>query len=168
MKTVKMIVLIGLVMIGAVYAGTRTDELSREEKNKIIVEMAIGAANAEDWDLMARLYAGRFVQHGRGDLKTTTWKQFELACRTVKQNFPTARFSIQDIVAEGDKVAVRGKTVITYKKSVYRSGTETKRVEFTEMDLYKIENDKIVEEWCEYDTADWETKARTLSRVKMW
>jgi len=168
MQRVTMMVLIGLAALGAVYAGTSTEELTREQKNTILVEMAIGAMNDGDWALMAGLYSPGFVQHSPGDVKSTTWAEHELAGRTIKQKIPTARFDIMDIVAEGDKVAVRGKTVVTYKKSDYRGGTKTVRIEFAEMDLFRIKDYKIVEEWCEYDTADWKIKMRTLKNVKTW
>lgn len=168
MKKVKIIVLIGLVMIGAVYAGTRPEELTREEKNKILVEMAIGAMNKGDWDLMAGLYSPRYVKHRSRDVFPETWEQFELGCRTARQKYPTARIEIQDIVAEGDKVAVRCKTVVTYKEKDFRGRTETARMEFTEIDLFRIQDYRIVEEWCEYDYEEWKTKLRMLSYVKTW
>ena len=212
MKKVKMIVLIGLAALGAVYAGTKPKELqtaeqqqkrrlreamqksgmeiieqehqikmvatmpktkdpkkmSREEKNKLLVDVAIGAFNEGDWELMAKLYSKRFVQHNPGKSKPTTWKEFELSCRVVRQTLPTARLEIEDIIAEGDKVAVRCKTVVTYLTG-QTWGTETEEtIEFTEMDLFRIEGGRIAEEWCEHDTEDWKDKMRTLSRVKAW
>ena len=63
MKTVKMVVLIGLVALGAVYAGIRPEKMDRQEKNKLLVKVAIGAFNARDWEGMTELYSPRFVQH---------------------------------------------------------------------------------------------------------
>lgn len=168
MKSAKIVVLIGMVAIGAVYAGTRTEELSREEKNKIIVEMAVGAVNEGDWDLLKGLYSPGYVQHQPGNSKKLTWQQFELSCRTVRQKLPTARMEIMDIVAEGDKVAVRIKTVITYRQYAYKSNQEMQRIELTEMDLFRIRNDRIVEEWCEADTQEIERKSRGLENMKSW
>lgn len=168
MKRVKMVLLIGLIMIGAVYAGTRPEELTREEKNKILVEMAIGAMNQGDWELMAGLYSPGYVQHQPGNSKELTWEQFELSCRTVKQKIPTLRIEILDIVAEGNKVAVRIKHVITYKKYAFGGDKELQRIEYTEMDLFRIANDRIVEEWCECDTNDIERKSGPLKHIKSW
>ncbi len=166
MKRVKTVVLIGLVLLGAVYAGTRPEEMTREEQNKLLVDVAIGAMNEGDWELMAKLYSPRFVQHGPGKSKPGNWKEYELACRVVRQAFPTVRIKIEDIIAEGDKVAVRTKTVFTFKESHYIRGPG--KVEFTEMDLFRIEGGKIVEEWCEHDTADVSAKMRKLRSVKTW
>ena len=212
MKRGKMAVLIGLAVLGAVYAGTKPKELqtaeqqqkrrlreamqksgmeiieqehnikmvatmpktkdpeamTRAEKNKLLVEVAIGAINEGDWELVAKLYSKRFVQHSPGQSKPTTWADFELGCRTTRRLLPTARIEIEDIIAEGDKVAVRCKTVITYEESNRYFERSPGKVEFTEIDIMRIEGGRIVEEWCEYDTAGWDSKISKLKRVTKW
>jgi predicted ester cyclase len=168
MTKVKMIVLIGLAALGAVYAGTRPEDMTREQKNKLLVDVAIGAMNEGDWEIMSKLYSPRFVQHGPGDNKLTTWAGFELSCRLVHNKLPTLRYEIEDIIAEGDKVAVRLKTVVTFKESHSCYVRGPGKVEFTEMDLFRIEGGRIVEEWCEHDTADWKTKLSMLKYIKTW
>lgn len=168
MTRIKMVVLIGLAALGVVYAGTRPEDMTREKKNKMLVEVAIGAMNEGDWELMAKLYSTRYVQHGPGTPIATTWTDFELGCRNIKRMLPTLRYEIEDIVAEGDKVAVRLKAIVTYKERDFRGKTTNGQTEFTEMDLFRIEGGRIAEEWCEHDTADWKTKLRMLSLVKTW
>ena len=124
--------------------------------------------NEGEWELMAKLYSPRFVQHSPGNLKPTTWTEFELACRVIRQTIPTARLEIVDIIAEGDKVAVRCKTTVTYIEKSYRGRKTRHRIEFAEMDLFRIEDGRIIEEWCEYDSADWKSKLQKLSFVKVW
>jgi len=175
MKKVKVVLLIGLIVIGAVYAGTRPEDMTREQKNKMIVEVAIGAFNEGDFELMAKLYSPRFVQHGPGKAEPVKWEDHELSCRVARRMLPTARHIIEDIVAEGDKVAVRLKTVVTFKE-IARFGMRgsqlakdmQNKVEFTEMDLFRIEGGKIIEEWCEYDTANVSAKMHKLRNVKTW
>jgi len=163
-----LIVLIGLVALGAVYAGTRPEAMTREEKNKLLVEVAIGAMNAGDWESMAELYSPRYVQHRPGNTKTTNWADFELGCRNIKRLLPTLRYEIEDIIAEGDKVAVRMKAIVTYKQEHHFSKTTEHKIEFTEMDMFRIEGKRIVEEWCELDTADHKDKLWKLKNVKTW
>jgi len=190
MKRVKIVMLIGLAALGAVYAGTRPEELktteqqqdlvaimpklkeledmSKQEQNKLLVKVALGAISTGDWDTLGKLYSPRFVQHGPGQSKPTTWTDFELGCRVVRQKLPTLQYEIEDIIAEGDKVAVRLKAIVTYKERDFRGKTTNGQTEFTEMDLFRIEGGRIAEEWCEHDTADWKTKLRMLSLVKTW
>lgn len=188
MKKVTMVVLIGLAVLGAVYAGTRPEELKNtekqqdlvaimpklkelenmptEEQNKMIVDGAIGAMNDGDWELMSNLYSPRFVQHGPGDSQPIKWSEFELGCRVIRQKMPTARIEIEDIIAEGNKVAVRLKTIVTYKVNPHGIKTTAEKKEFTEMDLFRIEGGRIVEEWCEYDTTDWNSKMWQLKHIQ--
>ena len=56
MKRVKMVVLIGLAIFGVVYAGTRPEEMTKKEKNKLLVKVAIGAVNTGDWESLKELY----------------------------------------------------------------------------------------------------------------
>ncbi|MBA7525148.1 hypothetical protein ES705_17297 [subsurface metagenome] len=168
MKRVKMIVLIGLAALGAVYAGTRPEDMTREQKSKLIVRVAMQAINEGDWQTLSEVFSPRFVQHSPGNLKPTTWTEFELGCRVVRQKMPTTRLEIEDIIAEGNKVAVRLKTVVTYKTEPRFGESKDKKIEFTEMDLFRIESGRIVEEWCECDLADWRKKFEKLKYVKTW
>jgi len=168
MKRVTFVMLFGLAVIGVVYAGTRPEEMNREEKNKLLVKVAMQAINAGDWENMSELFSPQFVQHQPGNQKTTNWTDFELACRVIRQKIPTARIEIEDIIAEGNKVAARLKTVVTYKEKHYRGSTTEREIEFTEMNLFRIEGNKIIEEWSEYDTKDWKTKLWKSQNVKTW
>jgi len=168
MKKVKMVVLIGLAALGAVYAGTRPEDMTREQESKLIVRVAVQAMNEGDWQTLSEVYSPRFVQHGPGDTKPIKWADFELGCRIMKNKFPTLRLEILDIIAEGDKVAVRLKTVVTFKET-YPHGTRgAGKVEFTEIDILRIEERRIVEEWCESDMEDWKMKLRKLQYIKTW
>lgn len=168
MRKVCKILLVSLILLGTVYAGSRPEKISREEKNKLLVEVAMGAINKGDWELMAKLFSTRFIQHSPGSLKTITWADFELGCRIARHKMPTSRIEIEDIIAEGNRVAARLKTIVTYKAKYAGGRTTEKKIEFTEMDLFRIESGKIVEEWCEYDTQDWKEKLRMLQYVKTW
>ena len=163
-----MVVLIGLAALGAVYAGAKPEAMTREQKNKLVVRVAIQAINEGDWQTLSEVFSPKFLQHGPGNLKTTTWKEFELACRVIRQAMPTARIEIEDIIAEGNKVAVRCKKVITFKESHSKYIRRSGKVELPEIDIFRIEGGRIVEEWCEYYSANVSAKMRTLRNVKTW
>ncbi len=165
MKKISGIVLLIMVMLGAVYAKTRPETMTTEQKNKSLVEVALFAIEEGDWAMMAKLYSPKFVQHGSGGSKPTTWTDYELGCRIIHNKFPTLRHQIEDIFAEGDKVAVRLKTVITWNEvttfNKYRSKGPGK-VELTQIDIFRIAGGRIVEEWCELDSREWQSKLRGL------
>ena len=150
--------LLVLAVFVVVCASGAQEDMTREQKNKLIVRVAIQAINEGDWQTLSEVYSPRFVQHGPGDTKQTTWTDFELGCRIARQKMPTVRLEIEDIIAEGDKVAVRLKTIVTYKVNPHGIKITAEKKEFREMDLFRIEDGRIVEEWSEYDTKDWKTK----------
>ena len=170
MKKIGGIALLCLALCGIVYAIKRPEDMTREEKNKLLVESAIIAINDGDWEFMGKLYSPRFVQHGlgAGGKETTNWTDFELTCQLLRRKFPTWQGVIEDSIAEGDKVAVRFKSVISYVDERYGGKKIPKTIEFTEIDIFRIAGGRIVEEWCEGDTRDLEKKLRSLQYVKTW
>ena len=152
-----------LAVFGVLFVSGAKQDKTREQKNKLLVRVAMQAINEGDWQTLSEVYSPRFVQHRPGKSKPLTWTEFELGCRIARQAMPTVRLEIEDIIAEGDKVAVRVKTVVTYKVNPFGIGAKEEKKEFTEMDLFRIEGGRIVEEWCEFDTRDWSTK---MSRLK--
>jgi predicted ester cyclase len=84
---------------------------------------------------MDRFFAKNYVAHGLwGDLAglKTTLKSFHEA-------FPNAQWVVEDMIADGDKVAVRSRIQIRSAAGVARSIGSTM--------IYRIVNNKIVEQW---------------------
>ena len=114
------------------------------EENKVIVRRFIEAYNKQNFDLLDDLVAPDYVDHtnqirGMENLKQT----MKLAVKA----FPDWHETIEDIIAEGDKVWVR----ITF------TGTNTcewlgfaptgKKVTSKNVDTYRIVNGKLAEYW---------------------
>jgi predicted SnoaL-like aldol condensation-catalyzing enzyme len=156
------------VMVDAMQGSSKPEVMSREQKNKMLVRGAVQAMNEGDWKSLQRLYSLKYLQHVPGDTKPINWPGKMLGCRTMKNKYPTLRLEILDIIAEGDKVAVRLKTVVTYKESHKYKTRRLGKVERTEIDILRIEEGMIVEEWCEYDRAFWEAALRKLQYIKPW
>jgi len=168
MTRVKMVVLIGLAALGAVYAGTKPEAMTKEEKNKLLVTVAIGAMNAGDCEGLKELYSPKFVQHLPGNREPIYWKEFELGCRIAQEFFNTTSYKIEDIIAENDKVVVRlssSATVTDNKDTRYES---EKTIEMTEVDIFRIEEGRIIEEWCEYDYTSVEGKIKAIMVGRMF
>lgn len=65
--------------------------------------------------------------------------------------FPDLRFSIADMVAEGDKVVVRATIRGTHKGEYLGIGPTGKQVTLTAISIRRLQGGKIVEEWVEAD-----------------
>ena len=76
---------------------------------------------------------------------------YRAAVETYLSAFSGLRARIEDQVAEGDKVATRW--TVTGRHDGELSGVPPtgKEVEFTGIDIHRIENGRIVEEWTSWD-----------------
>ena len=152
MKRVKMVVLIGLAALGAVYAGTRPEDMTKAEKNKMVVRRAIEAENEGDWKLWKKLVAEEYILHTPERTKPKRRDDVELDARVARRKFPDGRCEVVDIIAEGERVAVRLRFVGTGEKERSEVYPESKELVLTEIDIIRVVEGKIVEEWAEYDT----------------
>lgn len=123
------------------------------EANKELVEQFTDAANAADWDALATIVSDDFTRHSAATAgaPVTSREEFIQLQESFLVSFPDQRVTLQDLVAEGDRVAVRA----TY------SGTQTgpmgdlpatgKAVEGPFLAIFRIESGKIAELWVEWD-----------------
>jgi predicted ester cyclase len=65
--------------------------------------------------------------------------------------FPDWHATIEDVIAEGDKVVHRIKGGGTHKDEWMGIAATGKQVTTTGILIYRIDNGKIVEEWLQYD-----------------
>src|SRR5215217_3620831 len=66
--------------------------------------------------------------------------------------FPDLSFSVEDVIAEGDKVVVRWTVRGTHEGETEAFGSPTgNQLEQEGITIHRIEEDKIVEEWERYD-----------------
>jgi steroid delta-isomerase-like uncharacterized protein len=64
-----------------------------------------------------------------------------------KQALPDARLTVEEVVAEGDKVVVRWRTRATHSGDFMGLPATGKKVEFTGMDMMRFDNGRIREIW---------------------
>jgi predicted ester cyclase len=107
------------------------------EKNKAMIRKVNEALNKKDLTIIDEFTAPDYVDHtnqlrGKEDVK-------KFYTRTFK-DFPDFHRTIEDIIAEGDKVWVRLKTTGTAVSS-------GKKMELTTVSILRIVNGKYVEGW---------------------
>jgi predicted SnoaL-like aldol condensation-catalyzing enzyme len=117
---------------------SQTTHQSNTEKNKQLVRNFLeDTLNKHDLEA-ANKYLGQGP--GRNNQQVITKEDFKEARQRFFQEFPDSHTAIEHIVAEGDKVFVMLTTTAT-------SNQTRNRVTIKSADLYRIENDKIVEHW---------------------
>ena len=99
-------------------------------------------------DAAEAIYAPNYVSHqpaGDEDLHgPEAMKQFAAG---VRQAFPDLEITIEDQIAEGDKVLTRFRTRGTHQGELWGIPPTGKEVEITNMSMCRIEGGKMVEEW---------------------
>ena len=114
------------------------------EENKAIVRRLIEAENKRNWDAFDEVMAPDFVVSGTPTGGRQIYKQ---ACKRFIKAFPDFHGTIEDIIAEGDKVWVRGKYTGTHKGEHFGLAPTGKKVTMTAVAIYRIVDSKVAEMW---------------------
>jgi len=88
-----------------------------------------------------------------GHLGATTMDRHELERleRQFSVAFPDAHHTINDLIAEGDRVVLRTTARATHRGDFEGIARTDRSVEFTGLVVYRIQNGRIVESWGEID-----------------
>jgi predicted ester cyclase len=119
------------------------------EENKNLIRRWIAFANSG--------FAGRFddfvAPNYLGHLGATTMDRDELERleRQFGEAFPGARYSIDDLIAEGNRVVLRTTAYVTHLGRFEGIDPTGRSVEFTGLVVYRVECGKIAESWGEID-----------------
>jgi len=111
------------------------------------LEECIGGNNVS---LMDELLAANYVWHtpSLGDLDLEAYKQFQ---PSVLSGFPDGHWVIEDIVAEGDRVAWRWTFRGTHLGAFMGIPATGRQVRMSGMIISRIADGRIAEEWEIYD-----------------
>jgi len=135
----------------AMVAGQSTP-LEVTAANKALVRRLIEETfNRDNLDVTDEVIAPSFVRYKAnvpGREGPEGYKQLVKVFRTA---FPDLRVTIEDMIAEGDKVAIRQTYRGTHKGDLMGNPPTDRPVTFTGMCLYRIADGKLAEEWIEYD-----------------
>jgi len=103
-------------------------------------------------DVIDELYATDIVYHSSTGRDIRGIKNYKQHVSEFYSAFPDLHFTIDDMVAEGDKVAVRLTATGTNKGAFRGIPPTNKKVTVWEIQIDRIAGGKIVEGWSRYDT----------------
>ena len=109
--------------------------------------------NKGNLDVFEELCAPNFVKHAMPptpDYGIEGSKQSVIMLRTA---FPDIKYTVEDIIEDGDKLAARWSAKGTHKGVFMGIPPTGKQVAFSGIEIIRIENGKAVEEWEELDRA---------------
>ncbi len=120
-----------------------------EEENKAIIRGVIEESiNRGNLDVIDDVFAPDFVDRSTEEQVPGPEgvRQFISA---VRAGFPDLRVTIDDLIAEGDKVVIRTTWQGTHQGTYAGSAPTSRRVSRTMIQIFRLANGKLAEEWNE-------------------
>jgi steroid delta-isomerase-like uncharacterized protein len=122
------------------------------EENKAVIQRWIEAYNERDLEAEADVLAPGLVVHvpaAPGPLEgLEAWRQFS---GSFAEAFPDLRLTVQDIMAEDNRVAARVAFHGTHRGEFQGIPPTDKEVNFTSMEFNRVVEGKVEEHWVEMD-----------------
>jgi steroid delta-isomerase-like uncharacterized protein len=120
------------------------------EENKALARRSWEIVNQHNPDLIDEMYTPDFVWH-EPDQDIQGSEEAKQFVSTFLEAFPDLKVSVEDEIAEGDKVVTRWIIRGTHQGELMRIAPTDKQIELKGITIHRIEGDKIVEEWERYD-----------------
>ena len=133
-------------------AGCESQEKAKEEKNKAIARRAF----EEVWsqgklDVIDNIYDADFIKHIPGSSDIHGPEGLKQSVNMFRTAFPDCQFTIEDQIAEGDKVVNRWTGSGTHKGELMGIPSTGVQETWTGIAIYRFAGGKIVEIWVNSD-----------------
>lgn len=131
------------------------------EQNKELIVRLLGAMNAGDTKTIKENLTEDFVRHDMVGVFSPLFGKdgAEDFVEALHTGLPDLRVDIEDIFATEDRVAVRGITRGTHTGPLLGIEPTGRRIEFSSINIYRIENGRVAETW---QHIDWHGALRQL------
>jgi len=157
MKNVYKVLPMCLIVLGLVCPGCRPSSTAQLEENKAIARRWVDEFNKGSLATFIELLAPDFVYHGTGTgvpRKPMTREELKQGMRMFFAAFPDGRQTIEDTIAEGDRVVMRWTFRATHKGDFAGMPATGKELTVTWIIIFRIADGKIAEVWQEMDEMD--------------
>ena len=128
-------------------------EDSAEERNKAIARAEFAIWSSGELDGLDSLVASDVVHHDPYDPDATGGLAgLKSSIRRNRHPFPDMEITVEDQVAEGDRVATRWRATMTHRGSLVGESPTGDHVVMTGITIERFEDGMIVESWRSMDT----------------
>jgi steroid delta-isomerase-like uncharacterized protein len=117
-----------------------------EEQNIALMKQFYEAWNSGDIEAINKIASPDYVWHQTSGQNVSLEQMIELL-KSQMVAFPDRNFSVEDILAKGDKIALRYTNKGTHEGDVEGFPATGNKFEITGIEIYRVENGKIVESW---------------------
>jgi steroid delta-isomerase-like uncharacterized protein len=122
------------------------------EENKAVIRRFVEEVqNRKNWDVFDELNSDDFVNHSAPPGTPNDRAGGKIYLRAFMDAFPDCRFTIDDMVAEGDQVVTKKTFEGTHTAELNGIPPTGNRVKLQYVDIMRIQNGQIVEHWLAMD-----------------
>jgi predicted ester cyclase len=130
---------------------TESDNAAHESNKRVVRRHFEELLNGRNFALAPQLFHPTDTMHISGRTRTSNLSDWLAGIQQSLAGFPDTRFTVHDLLADGDKVIIRRSWTGTHT-GVYRGIPPTGRqVTVTGTTIYRLEDGKIAEQWVESD-----------------
>lgn len=126
-----------------------------ERENKALIERYFDEVrNAHQGNVVEQVFSSDVTVHVDTPHGEETIRGVPAIRQTVQEYataLPDLRFTIEDQIAEGEKVVVRWRAEGTHRGELQGVAATGKRVSFAGVDIFRVANGRIAEGWSSYD-----------------
>ncbi len=126
--------------------------MSTEANKAIVVHLYQEVFNRGNLQLAEKLVSDEAVEHDPNGLPVPPgWRGLQAVATMLRAAFPDGHQTIEDLVAEGDKVVARLTFQGTHRGTFLGSAATGKRITVTMMHVYRFADGKVAEAWANRD-----------------
>lgn len=122
------------------------------ESNKDVIRNLLADADRGLEDLVDRYYAPGYVDHTPSPIRRQAAGRegVRQAIGLFREAFPDTRHTIEDLVAEGDRVVARVSARATHTGPLFGHAATGREVTLSSITIYRIVDGRIAERWAQH------------------
>lgn len=126
--------------------------MSTEQNKSIVRHWVEDGWNKGNLAVVDEVYAPNYVQHEPAPATVNSSEALKQQVMMYRSAFPDLQMTIEDLIAEGDKVVWRFNSNGTHKAPFMGIPATGKTAFVTGIIIFRLENSRIVEGWLNLDT----------------
>src|SRR5688572_2179492 len=122
------------------------------EANKDVIRRLLAEVDRGNLDVIATYYSPGYVDHRPSPIRGLAAGRdgVRQAFAVFQRAFPDTRHTIEDLVAEGDRVVARISARGTHTGELFGHAPTGRVVTLTAIAIYRVVDGRIAERWCDH------------------